>query len=793
MAEGSRPIAKQYEGQRVSAIPDGFLQAYAQVGANIQNTGKALGEGIGGAIAAYKQNQQQHEIADGTAKAQFAKVGDINSYLDGQIKATPDEVKGKATDPNSTDPAVLAYRAIIEAKDTLAKDISGWTDKSLTGKTAALGRIAILDKFSEDWKTEEAKRVAGRTAAAQWAAEQAVREANATLAAKKERTATIGIRATGITAGARSELPVAKIDEKAGVIGVNPEFITAFSQAKAQVQAQIAATPAGDSQTLAALKSTSADLDTRFAQAVASTSSSQQAAIQETTAAAAKFADPTEAAKRLADIDGRIEELTKDRGGYEMLPKPVKDEIAILQKERNELGLAYEKAQAESKKTGKPVALNYQPTTFIQKYARDVNAYTAASTWEANMKAQDLPVTPEAKQWVYEMALYDGEVTSDGWKISVDKTTGALTRTRDPEFVRWHDSKAGGVNLVGEAAANFRKWQSDQAARNITASIQTFGIKTVDGMAPSNELFDMDSGRHSVFVKGRMLLDDTEALKVKKSIQVDQELMYSLGQIANLTKRRTADGKGVVYEQYTRPATEEEKKANPSLTTVTEDKIVDGYRIPVRRKISDMSPEEKQQFATAVATFIRIKAKGLGVLSKTDWDYLRTLAPDIGSQFLENANIKEDNAIKIVAQNLVSRATVVSSDFASRAEQQMKDVSNTMRLTLSSIPASGTASGKLEVSSGAATRVDGGRYYGSDLSNWWDTVTSAKTDGRTFNNDWYDLRADISVAYINRNRENGPSSGPEYYRQKLSELRAVLNHSGLDPQQIEQIVRKYTN
>lgn len=793
MAEGSRPISKQYEGQRVSAIPDGFLQAYAQVGSNIMSTGKALGEGIGGAIAAYQQNRQQHEIADGTAKAQFAKVGDINNYLDAQIKNTPDEVKGKATDPNSTDPAVLAYRAIIEAKDTLAKDISGWTDKSLTGKTAALGRIAILDKFSEDWKGEEAKRAAARTAAEQWRAEQGVRVANAELARERERRATVGIRSTDELAAARSSIPLARIDDKAGMIGVNPEFLTAFAQAKAQVQAQIAATPAGDAQTLAALKATSNEMDAKYAQAVAATSSAQQAALQETTAAAAQFADPAQAAKRLADLDARITDLTKDRGGYELLPKPVKEEVALLQQERDELGTAYEKAQAESKKTGKPVALNYRPTTFLKKHARDVNAFMAANSWEANMKAQDLPVTPEAKQWVYEMALYDGEVTSDGYRISVDKTTGALKRERDPEFIRWYDSKAGGVNLVGEAAANFRKWKSDQAARDIKRSTQTFGMSTVDGLSPSNELFDMDSGRFSLFVKGTMLLDEQSSLEIKKDVRVQNELMYALGQISNLTKARNTDG-SVRFEQVTRPTTEEERKANPSLgPTVTEDRIVDGYRVPTRRRIADMSAEEKQQFATAVATFIRIKAKGLGVLSKTDWDYLRTLAPDIGSQFLENANIKEDNAIKIVAQNLLSRATVVSSDFASRAEQQMMDVSNTLRVTLSSIPAADTPSGKLEVSSGAATRVDGGRYYGQDLFNWWDSVTSAKTDGRTFNNDWYDLRSDISVAYINRNKENGPSSGPAFYRQKLSELRAVLNHSGLDPQQVEQIVRKYQN
>jgi hypothetical protein len=794
MAEGSRPFSKQYEGQRVSTIPDGFLQAYAQVGANIQGTGKAIGEGIGGAIAAYKENQQKHEIADGTARASFAKAGDINAYLDAKIKATPKDVIGKAADLETQDPAALAYRALIDAKDTLTKDISGWTDKSLTQKTVSLGRITMLSKFADEYADDQAKRTAAGAAAGQFAQQQAGRDAATLLARQKYMDESRGLRSADTLAGARN-MPAAVKAYKGGQVGMDANFVNAFQTAKNNLQAQIAATAPADTERLDALKSEDAFITEKFAQALAQASVAVTGADQETIATKALMADPTQASRRLADIDGRIKDLTDKRGAPELLPAPVKEEIRILQLEKKELSTALSTAEIEAKKTGAPAVLKYEPTTIALKHARDVNAFVAANAWETNMRAQDLPVTPEAKMWVYQMAHSDGETTADGYDISVDKTTGAIKRDLNPNFVEWLKNKPDGSNLTGEAAENYHKWVSNTAARGIKLSAQTFGTASIDGLSPIKIVHDMDTGRHSLFVKGQMLLNETESLKVKEEIRTNNDLMYSLGQINNLLKKKTADGKGVEFKQVTRPSTEEERRANPALgpTITVDEKGEDGRRIAVLRNFGDMSNAEKQQFSTAVASFIRIKAKGLGVLSKTDWDYLRTLAPDIGSQFPENFNLKEESAVKILSQAILSRGAVAPADFVSRASQQMGDITASMRNTLSSIPATGTDNNMLEVSAGAATRVDGGRYYGKDLSNWWETITSAKTDGRTYNNEWFDLRSEMSVALVNRNKENGPSAGPLYYRQKLAELSAVLNNSGLDPEQIDQIMRKYTH
>lgn len=789
MAEGSRPIAKQYEGQRVSAIPDGFLQAYAQVGANIQNTGKALGEGIGGAIAAYKQNQQQHEIADGTAKAQFAKVGEINAYLDAQIKNTPDDVKGMATDEKTTDPRALAYRAIMDAKATLAKDVGAWTDKSLTQKTAALGRMSILTKFAEDFKDEEAKRNAATAAGVQWKAEFDRKTASDALERAKWLASTAGIRGADTLAGSLNAPELVTASD--GKIALNPEFVKAFESAKQQITAAIAATPATEKDAIAVLKKQEEELNARFVQVSGQASGFDKAANDQTAAVSAALREPAQAKRYLAEIDAKIADLTAGRGGVELAPKAVQEELKFLQQEKDELQQAIAKSEKGPKDwLGGQAIVDFQPTTIRARFARELNATNAATVWEASMKSQNLPVTPAAKAWVKELALYHGETTSDGWRIRVDEKTGGITRERDPDFVRWYKAKANGENLTGQELADFEKAEADAASRAMKVSIQTLGIRTPDGLAPSLEIHDRHTGAFSIYVRGQMLLDSQESMKVRKEVQDNNQLMNALGNLRSLLSQRTADGKGIVYKQVTRPSTPEEKAAGKG-DTITEDEMKDGYRVPVLRKLSDLSTPEKQQFTTAVATFIRVKAKGLGVLSKTDWDYLRTLAPDLGPQFSENFNLKEDSAIATVAQAMLSSMVIKSEDFVSRIDQQMADISANMRVYLAGIPAKGTASGRLEVSGGAAQRVDGSKLYGQDLSNWWDMVSAAKTDGITYSNDWNDMRTDIAVAFVNRKKPDGPQSGPAYYQKKYDEFTAFLSHKGLDTQQIQFILKKY--
>lgn len=789
MAEGSRPISKQYEGQRVSAVPDGFLQAYAQVGANIQGAGKAIGEGIGGAIAAYKENQQKHEIADGTAKAQFAAVGGINSYLDAKIKATPDAVKGKATDPNTTDPDAISYRALIDAKDTLTKDISGWTDKSLTGKTAALGRIAILNKFSEDWKDEETKKAAAITANQHFELTHGLKVGDSKLVYDKWRASTAGQRGTEALSQALDTIPIAT--EGGPSIALNPAFENAFKIARSQIADALKKVPITDKETINILTQKARDLNERYTQASTQASGVEEQAKSTTATVAAALRDPTEAKKHLVEIDTKIADLTAGRGGIELAPKAVQEEVKWLQEEKDNLSSAIAKAEKSGKDwLGGKALVDYQPTTIRQRLARQLNAQNSAQIWEASMKEQDLPVTPVAKEYVRDIAMYHGETTSDGWKITVDSKTGGIKRERDPDFVRWYKAKANGENLTGEELANFEKAEADSASRAMKISTQTLGVRTPDGLTPSLEIHDRHTGANNVYVRGQMLLDSAESMKVRKEIGDQNALMNSLGNLRSLLSARSADGKTIEYKKVTRPSTAEEKEAGKG-ETITEDAMKDGYRVPVLRKLSDLSMQEKQQFTTAVATFIRIKAKGLGVLSKTDWDYLRTLAPDLGPQFSENFNLKEDSAIKTVAQAMLSSLTIKSEDFVSRIDQQMTDINQNMRVYLAGIPAKGTASGRLEVTGGAAMRVNGERLYGQDLSNWWDMVSAAKTDGQTYSNDWNDMRSDISTALVNRTRPSGPQSGPAYYQQKYDELTAFLAHKGLDTAQQQFILKKY--
>jgi hypothetical protein len=59
--EAPRKAFGEYQGQKVSPIPEGFLQSYANVAKNISDLGTGIGKGLEGAILAYRQNKQDDD------------------------------------------------------------------------------------------------------------------------------------------------------------------------------------------------------------------------------------------------------------------------------------------------------------------------------------------------------------------------------------------------------------------------------------------------------------------------------------------------------------------------------------------------------------------------------------------------------------------------------------------------------------------------------------------------------------------------------------------------------------
>jgi hypothetical protein len=78
MAEQGSKAFGGYTGQRVSAVPEGFLSAYAQVAKNYQSVGEDVGKAVGGMIAEYRATRATEELLNQkTSSPEFMKgLGD---------------------------------------------------------------------------------------------------------------------------------------------------------------------------------------------------------------------------------------------------------------------------------------------------------------------------------------------------------------------------------------------------------------------------------------------------------------------------------------------------------------------------------------------------------------------------------------------------------------------------------------------------------------------------------------------------------------------------------------------
>lgn len=81
MAEDTRAFG-QYQGQKVSAVPDGFLGAYAQIAKNYADTGAVIGKGVGELIAGYQAKRTQEDALNEQTKSPVFLEG-LNKSLTG--------------------------------------------------------------------------------------------------------------------------------------------------------------------------------------------------------------------------------------------------------------------------------------------------------------------------------------------------------------------------------------------------------------------------------------------------------------------------------------------------------------------------------------------------------------------------------------------------------------------------------------------------------------------------------------------------------------------------------------
>lgn len=746
MAEGSRGIARPYEGQRVNPIPEGFLASYAQIAQGMQKTGEIIGKGIGEAIAQYKQDQDEKI---GNQEAVGSLVGElprIQSMLEGQIKDTPAEVVKAAQDPNNVTSAVVAYRARNAALENIGKDISGFGNKNSKGQQAIIGKYTILAKSASTWHDEQVQLAAAKRAAEKDAAGDLRAENEADLKAKEFAAKTQGLRGQAILSGSIDD---ARRISELGIPEIQKSLYAAYARlgelspllAKADKNSPIAAEHAAIVAQIKELGNASVQVLDR-----------EQIIKTENEKDLANYTyggDIGKAKAALPALEEQYKQIT--RLGVDGMPKPQKEQARWLKQDIVEL----KQAIADAEKSGNKLV--FKPTSINQQNVREYRAVRAAQIYEQTARATGIPMTSVQTDYVYQMAYYEGETTHDGFDIKADEKTGMLTATRNKDWERWYQSDYANMDATQKAA--FDKWQQDTNSRLAQANTQRFGVLNESGKLVARQyLWDRFNGSGNLYIKGQLNLSQKDAAELHQMLLDENGVNMALGGIMDHLIQKDAEGRPIL-------------KADGSYT---------------QRDLSKFSTAEKREYAVKIAEFIRAKAKGLGVLSKQDWEYLDTLAPNIVKQFGENYDFSQ-KGVSGIADMILNNFTVTTEVVLPRITTQMKAVGDKVRLRLSNYT---TVEGKpMEVTAGEARDLENKEYTGTRLRGWWDTVSTAKTSDYTYTNRIEELNGVMTQTWANRNMGGaGVTPFRTAYEDTLRQLTAELRSRGLSDKQIKEIV-----
>lgn len=715
----------------------------------MQKTGEAIGKGIGEAVAAYQLEASQKEINAQAAKGLTGEFPYIQSMLEGQIKATPAQVVKDAQDPNNMSSDVVAYRARLEALDGIGKDISGFANKNSKGQQAIIGKYTILAKSARQWHDDQAAAATAARLSAKDAAE-GVRTAEASRNAAIELAhKTAGKRGADAYGFAKQDAAKAAIYTRETAVDESKPIYEELSQI-----VPLISSPDKDTSTAARARYeqlvqgltniNTAYTDSLDRERIIKTENEKDLKSIEFNGNVAKGKAALEAYKAQYKEIARI--------GVEALPKPQQEEARWLKKDIDELDAAI----ADAEKTGKP--LDYRPSSIAEKNVREYTASKAAEIYELRARAEGIPVTSQMKEFVYQTTYFNGETTPDGYDVKADEKTGMLTVTRNADWIRWYQSTYEHMDPTQKAA--FDKWQQDTNTRLANLNSQRFGIVNEQGKLIARQfLWDRFNGSGNIYIRGQLNISQKDAAELHEMLLNENAVNMALGGIMDHLIQKDASGSPI--------------------------KNTDGtYK---QRDISKFDDSEKRAYAVKIAEFIRAKAKGLGVLSKQDWEYLNALAPNIVKQFGENYDFS-NQGVSGIADMILNKFTVTTDVVLPRIQSQMKNVGEKIRLRLSNYT---TVEGKpLEVTAGEARDIEGKEYDGERLRGWWNTVSTAKTSDYTYQNRLEELNGLMTQVWSQRNLGGGDPSSPQMqaYAEVLRQITAELRSRGLSDKQIKSII-----
>ena len=795
MAEGSRPISRPYEGQRVNPIPDGFLAAYANVGKTLADTGETLGKGIGTAIAAYVESNKKADTLKGTFNSLAPRVKTAIDRIDMQLAAASPDVSAGALDETNTNDEIVVYRALSRAREDLVGGIGKFEDMSNSKKEQWLGSAANLIKFAEDKEEDDYKRgrdksadeTARINAEAKKTKEDRLRAAETEAANAKNlptnlsnafnRALNNGRRSAIETQNRRRETSeriialegmkaMATTPEEKKIVQDEINNLTEINVKEEERDREVL-TFIGEKQGEATIKDPQAA--STYLQILKDQRRSLLGGIPDVLK---QFEDGTAVS---VDKDGNMAGFTLDPRTLDAIPSPVRKELQYLQADI----VALERSLAPQKDDkGNPVKTEFR---FVPP-----SAALRADGYVKRQRAQTVYLqetgkygyTPSAVEldWIADLAEYDGAVTDDGYRIEIDPKTGRISGTKDQAWVAFNAK-----NPLLRTQEEIDKATKTQQELNIISYQQKailFGTALPNGEQRARRwVFDSMLGVNNVYIRGEAQVDPTRVTEIHKKIRMTNDEMSALSSIIRTISVKTKDAEGKETVVFKKDATGE---------TVT----VRGQSVPEVQDITKLPDGDRRALAIGIANFIRIRAEKLGVLSAQDWAYLDTLVPQISSQFVENikAGQSVSSLMPKILDYIITDKTIKGDSIISNAITLMADARTALTTELKNTPAKGTTSGFLEVTGGLARYESGEPFKGEALDRWYDVAITSDFDTQNETNDLQDAHARLKIAYETRKASDTAKTN---FQKARIEYRAFLQSRGMDTNQVNQIIKRY--